>query len=417
MTLPDFIGSRKYIDKTFWVLFIILIVFAVIALFSAGSTLAYEAQGSALSPILKQIIVIILGAGLAYCIQLLPSWMPRLGGYILLGITLILLYLMIVPGNPFVAYHNGAGRWFKLFGHEFQPSEFAKLGLVIVVADQLARIKTEEDVRKRFFWTLGITVATCFPIVTNNMSTAVLMAGIVFLLWFLARIPWKYLTLTAGSAILLAVLFYVVVKYAFINPGNTLPKPFDRAITQVGRIDDLIEEQKQPAAEFKLTDDNYQRSIAKVAVMRGGKTPLGVLPGNSRERDFLPLAYADYIFAIIVEETGVIGAFVLIFLYMAILFRACTASSKYADYTAMLMTMGLALMITCQAFVSMAVAVGLGPVTGQPLPLITKGGTSVLATCIYFGIILCVAREQNELRAKSQQTINNSIADAPQVTL
>lgn len=416
MKKPDWIGSRRYIDKPFWVLFIILIVVAIIALFSAGSTLAYESEGSALSPILKQIFFIALGVGLAYVVQLLPTWMVQLGGYIIWGLSFLCLLIMLVPHNPFVVTINGAGRWFNLFGIQFQPSESAKLGLIIVVAHQLSRINSEEDVKKRFLWTLGLTVATCFPIMTGNLSTAVLLAGIVFLMWFLARIPWKYLTITAGAAIVLALLFYFVVEFAFVRPHRDLPHPFDRAITQVGRIDDLISERQQSAEEFELTDDNRQRSIAKVAIWRGGKTPFGVLPGNSRERDILPLAYADYIFAIIVEETGVLGAIGLIILYLAILFRACYASSKYEDYVSMLMTMGLALMIACQAFVSMAVAVGIGPVTGQPLPMISKGGTSAIITSLYFGIMMCVAREQNQNRDCVDTSARESRAEVPDVT-
>ena len=413
MQKPDLIGSRQYIDRPFWTLFIALIVMAIIALFSAGSTLAYDAGSSILSPILKQIIFIALGVGVAYGVQLLPTWLIRLSGYAMLAFSLLCLYVMLIPHNPFVVTINGAGRWFNLFGFQFQPSELAKLSLIIVVADQLSRIRNDEDIHKRFWITFSLTLGTCFPIMTGNMSTAVLLAGIVYLMWFLARIPWRYLGFTALGAIAFALLFYFIVEFAFIRPHRTLPRPFDRAITQVGRIDDLIAEHKQPAAEFRLTDDNYQRSIAKVAVMRGGKSPLGVLPGNSQERDFLPLAYADYIFAIIVEESGVIGAFILIFIYLAILFRACYASSKYADYSAMLMVMGLALMVTCQAFVSMAVAVGLGPVTGQPLPMISKGGTSVLITSLYFGIMMCVAREQNEFKARSEMTIQESYNDIP----
>ena len=144
---------------------------------------------------------------------------------------------------------------------------------------------------------------------------------------------------------------------------------------------------------------------------------MGVGPGNSKERDYLPLAFADYIFAIIVEESGFIGAAVLIFLYLAVLFRACYVSSRFNDMPAMLMTMGLALMITCQALISMLVAVGLGPVTGQPLPLISRGGTSVLITSIYFGIMMAVSREQLELRERVNETIEQSLDDAPIVTL
>ena len=150
--------------------------------------------------------------------------------------------------------------------------------------------------------------------------------------------------------------------------------------------------------------------------MRGGW--FGVGPGQSQERDYLPLAYEDYIFAIIVEESGVFGACALIFLYLAILFRACFASTKFrGDERAMLTVMGLALMITCQAFVSMAVSVGLGPVTGQPLPLISHGGTSAIVTSLYFGIMMAVSREQEQMRDKQKTVIIESNQDVPVVNL
>lgn len=410
--------SFRYIDRPFWILFFILIIVAVIALFSAGSTLAYNAGTSAVSPILNQMIFILIGATLAFCIQYVPTWMIRGAGYLLLAVTLLMLYSMLIPGNPFVKTINGAGRWFSLFGFTFQPSELAKLSLIIVVADLLTRIRSSEDARRYFYWTLGLTIVTVFPILVGNLSTALLMAGVILLMWFLARLPWKYILSTIGIAALVMVLGYTIVEFGFIRQHRTIKSgPFKRAITWVGRVDDLFEERNQDAAEFKLTDDNYQRSIAKVAVARGGKSPFGVLPGNSKERDYLPLAFADYIFAIIVEETGIIGAGFLIFLYLAILFRACFASSRYADYQAMLMVMGLALMLTCQALISMAVAVGIGPVTGQPLPMISKGGTSVIITSLYFGIMMAVAREQNELRARQQAIIDDSYNDAPDIEL
>lgn len=408
----------KYVDRPFWILLTILIFVAIIALFSAGSTLAYGSGTSAVSPILKQIMFIVAGVVVAFLVQYVPTWMIRGSGYGLLALSLLMLYSMMIPGNPFVVTINGAGRWFNLFGFTFQPSELAKLSLIIVVADLLTRIRSDADARRYFYWTLGLTLVTVFPILTGNLSTALLLSGVILLLWFLARLPWKYILSTIGIALAVMAMGYLIVEYGFIRQHRSIKSgPFKRAITWVGRVDDMFAERNTDAAEFRLTDDNYQRSIAKVAVARGGKSPLGVLPGNSKERDYLPLAYADYIFAIIVEETGLVGAVFLIFLYLAILFRACWASSRYADYQAMLMVMGLALMLTCQALISMAVAVGLGPVTGQPLPMISKGGTSVIITSLYFGIMMAVAREQNELRARQEATIADSFNDAPDIEL
>lgn len=224
----------------------------------------------------------------------------------------------------------------------------------------------------------------------------------------------------------------------YISSGHELTGPFERAKTWVTRLDEFgnkaHESKEQQAKMAKMTPEqqrnyekaqirqdmqnkNSQRTFSLLAVWRGGKSPLGVLPGNSKERDFLPVAYADYIFAIIVEESGVIGAAFLMFLFLAILFRACYVSSRFDDFASMLMMMGLALMLTCQALISMMVVVGLGPVTGQPLPLITRGGTSAIVTSLYFGIMMCVSREQTMLRKRVSGTEEESKNDIPELLI
>ena len=406
--------KTEHIDRTFWGLFIALIVVAVIALFSASSTLGYM-HHSALGPIGQQMFYIVLGVIAAYGIQFIPTYWVRFGGYILLGISTLLLYSTMIPGNPLVVTINGAARWVRIAGITFQPSELAKLSLIIVVADQLARIRNEADKTKYFYRTLIIAAVVMLPIMVSNLSTAVLIGLIVFCLWVLARIPWKYTLSVVGIAVLVLGLGYAIVEFGFVRPGRQMHGPFKRATTWVARLDRHFVD--DGTSKYVLTDENIQEVYSSVAIARGGTSPIGVLPGNSKERDYLPLAFADYIFAIIVEESGLIGAGFLIFLYLAILFRACNVSSRYSDMPAMLMTMGLALMITCQALISMLVAVGLGPVTGQPLPLVSRGGTSVLITSIYFGIMMGVSREQNELRERVQETIDSSLDDAPIVTL
>lgn len=403
----------RYVDKTYWILFGILMIVSIIALFSASSSLAFK-QDSALEPVAKHILFIALGAAAAFVIQLLPSKWVRVCAYAGLALSFVLLLLTFTPLG---VEHNGAKRWLRLGGFEFQPSEIAKLTLLIVVSDLLSHIRTAEDEKKYFFITLAVTALICLPIFPTNLSTTLLLGGVVFLMFFLARVHIKYWGTTLLVAVGLLIAGYFIVEKAYIEPNREADGIMKRVTTWVGRVDDLIAEIKTPDEEFTLNDDNYQRSLSKVAVARGGKSPLGVLPGNSTMRDRLPLAYADYIFAIIVEETGMFGAVGLIFLYLAILFRACLTSSRYADYAAMLMVMGLALMITCQALVSMMVVVGIGPVTGQPLPLISRGGTSVLITGIYFGVIMCVAREQNELHARQQATAEDSRQEVPDIRL
>ena len=404
----------QHIDKSFWVLFLILIAVAIIALFSASSTLVYS-RGSVLGPIGSQIFFIVLGLIAAYIIQFIPTYWVRFGGYALLAISTLLVYSTVIPGNPLVVTINGAARWVRIAGITFQPSELAKLSLIIVVADQLARIRTESDKEKYFYRTLIIAAVVMLPIMTSNLSTAVLIGLIIFCLWILARIPWKYTMSVVGIAVLVLGLGYAIVEFGFVRPHREMHGPFKRATTWVSRIDRHFEH--DDGSKYVLTDENIQEVYAAVAIARGGASPLGVLPGNSKERDYLPLAFADYIFAIIVEESGVLGAFFVIFIYLAILFRASNVSSRYNDMPAMLMTMGLALMITCQALISMLVAVGLGPVTGQPLPMISRGGTSVLITSVYFGIMMAVSREQTELRERVNETRLESEEDAPIVTL
>lgn len=406
--------NLQNIDRTFWGLFAALIVVAIISLASASSTLVYQHQ-SILGPIGQQVVFILFGIAAAFAIQFVPTYWVRLFGYVLLVISTVLVYSTMIPGNPLVVTINGAARWVNIAGITFQPSEFAKLSLIIVIADQLARIKTEEDKKTYFLRTLIIVAIVVLPILASNLSTAVLICAIVFCLWILARIPWIYTLSIAGGAIMLLVIGYCIVEFGYIQRGKAIKGPFKRATTWVARIDRHFEDDGQ--SKYVLTDDNIQEVYASVAIARGGLSPIGVLPGNSKERDYLPLAFADYIFAIIVEETGAIGAGFLIFLYLAILFRACNVSSRYSDMPAMLMTMGLALMITCQALISMLVAVGLGPVTGQPLPLISRGGTSVLITSVYFGIMMAVSREQTELRNRVNETIEESQEEAPIINL
>lgn len=403
-----------YIDRVYWMLFGLLIIVAILALFSASSTLAF-ADDSTLSPILDQMLFITVGVILAFGIQFIPSKYIRLCGYIGLGISIILL-LMTYMG--FGVRINGATRWISIGGIVFQPSELAKLTLIIVIADLLSRIKNDVDEKKYFFISLGVTGVVCLLILFNNLSTTLLLGGIVFIMMFLARVHIKYWGTVFLIAITMLVSGYFIVKYGYVESGRDIKSELlGRVVTWVNRIDNMVEEIQSPADQKYSLEDDYQRTIAKVAIAHGGASPLGVLPGNSTERNFLPQAFADYIFAIIVEEWGFVGALLLMLLYLAILFRSCFTSNKYADYSAMLMVMGLALMLTCQALVSMMVSVGIGPVTGQPLPMISRGGTSVLVTSLYFGIIMCVSREQRELLVRQQMSIEDSQNNVPDIQL
>lgn len=400
----------SHIDRVYWIIFGLLILIALVALHSASSTLTNN--GSHLAPVLHQAGYILAGIVCAFGIQFIPTKVVRVLSYAALLVAIVLVALTFT--ETYGKEINGARRWVVIFGQQFQPSELAKISLLIVVADLLSKIKNKEDEKKYFFITLGITGLVCGMIMVSNLSTAILLGGIVFVLYFLTRVHIKYWGTTLLITIILLFCGYWYVEKQYVIPDKKVEGVMKRATVWAKRVDSMVAEWKAPTEEnYSMEGNNYQRTIAVIAVAHGGASPLGVGPGNSTERKFLPQAFADYIFAIFAEEWGIIGSIILILLYLAILFRSVVISRKYADFAAMLMVMGLALMLTCQALISMMVSVGLGPVTGQPLPLISRGGTSAVITCIYFGIIMCVAREQNQLRSREEESIRDSLNNAP----
>lgn len=409
------VQSSKHIDHAYWAIYIFLIAIATVALTSASASLVYK-TGSVLAPILKQITIYIGSALMVYVVQFVPSKVLRKMGYAVLGVAVVCLYLIMIPGSPFLDARNEAARWFHLGPIRFQPSEMAKLGLVVVIADLLSEVKTEED-KVRYFWiTLGIAALTILPILTGNLSTAILMAFVVLAMWWIARLPWRYWLSVIGIFLVVAVGSYFIVETFYIQAGRPLPSLVKRATTWVSRVDDFVADLKAPKDEkIRITDKNQQKIYARIAVSKGGKSPLGVGVGQSKERDILPLAYADYIFSIIVEEGGIVAAIILILLYLSILARSCLISSLYEDYAAMYMVMGLALMLTTQTLISMGVAVGLGPVTGQPLPLFSMGGTSAVFTSLYFAFMMAVSREQRAMKAGESDIINQSWNELPEI--
>lgn len=395
---------------------IFLVAISIITDFSAASQLSHRqiaVGGNHLAPLYSHTAFLLGGLVLAYFVQLLPSWFIRGLAYVMCACSVVFLLLTFVPG--FGVEINGAKRWLRL-GIVFQPSEIAKISLIIVAADLLARIDGKDPLQRRrlFLMVLAITVVICGLIMVSNLSTAVMLGGVVFIMMFLARVDWKVLAGLVATAAIFLVMGYCIVEFGYIRSHRELNGPMKRAVTWVSRIDKKIasDDEQLPAA---ITDENRQEVCSYIAVARGSRTPFGVGVGNSKERDFLPLAYADSVFAIYVEETGIFGAAILILIYLTILFRACTSSNRFGDHAAMLMVMGLGLLITLQAFISMAVVVGIGPVTGQPLPMMSRGGTGILLTSLYFGVMMAVSREQNQLKAQTQIITEESRQDQPEL--
>lgn len=384
---------KKYLrgDATLWIVFIMLCVVSIIEMYSASSTLAYKAA-SHTAPVLKHVGFLAGGALIAVFVHLVPYRYIRLLSYVGLLLSVIMLVFVMFKGHS----ENDASRWLVIGGVQFQPSELAKLSVIIVAADFISRIKDPKKDENRYFLSTIILLAVICPLILlENFSTAAILFGVVFLMMFVGHISLKRLGLIGGVLVLALVLGFGAIKTI---PQDKMPKAFDRAYTWVARIDRFSSDKDKEANKYVITDENRQVQHGRIAIARGGI--FGVMPGNSVERDYLPQAYSDFIYAIIVEELGMFGGIFVILLYLILLFRAGRIATQSPTVFPAVVVIGLSLMIVLQAFVSMSVATSLGPVTGQPLPLISRGGTSILITCIYFGVILGVTRQIKEEKSK-----------------
>lgn len=399
---------KKYLkgDVVLWAVFIGLCMISIVEMYSASSTLAFKAMNHT-APILRHTLFLGLGAFLAFLVHLVPYKYYRLFSYLLVAISVFTLVLVLAMGVS----ANDASRWLSVGGIQFQPSELGKLSLIIVAADLIARMKISEQHEKKFFPVLvGLTLVICGLILPENFSTAFLLFGVVFLMMIIGSVSIKRILKLSGGLIAALVLLILVMEVSgkatsrteirpdgqevVVSEGGKAGKVLDRYYTWRKRLIRFATEKDDPAQKYVITDENLQVQHGRIAIARGGV--LGVFPGNSVQRDFLPQAYSDFIYAIIVEEMGLAGGILVILLYMILLFRAGRIATKSATVFPAIVMIGLSLMIVLQAFVSMSVATSLGPVTGQPLPLISRGGTAILITSIYFGIMFGITRQIKE---------------------
>lgn len=375
---------KKYLqgDPVIWTVFFLLCMISIVELYSASSSLAFRAANHA-APLLRHTMFLALGAAIVIVVHIVNYKNINKIAYIILGISVLALAYALLKGVS----ANDAKRWIGVGGIQFQPSEFAKLALLIVVADLIAKAKNAAELNKSFIKIVIVTLVICGLICLENLSTACILFGVIFLMMVIGRIPFKKLGILLGG-IAVAVLLLVAVMHMVSKDHR--PKAFDRYYTWEARIIRFLDHNKLDKDKYVITDENYQVMHGQIAIARGGL--VGVFPGNSLERNYLPQAYADYIYAIVVEETGLLGGIFVMSLYLFLLFRAGQIAWRSNDQYASLLVIGLTLMIVIQAMVSMGVTVHLGPVTGQPLPIISRGGTSILVTSIYFGIILSITR-------------------------
>ena len=363
-------------DKPLWVVFILLASFSFLPVYSSASNLAYlYGDGNTFSYLFKHFIHLSLGFFLMYMVHKIPYRYFR--GISILMIPVILVLLAYTIFQPSISDSiTNSNRWIRIpiVGFGFQPSTLASIIILIYVARYLSKIKDKLITFSQSILPLWVPVfLTISLILPANFSTSAILFSMVMLLCFLGGYPLKYLIGILSSAVILFSIFILSVKaYPDLFPN--------RVDTWKSRVENFV--------DSKETKSNYQIEKAKIAIATGGITGLG--PGKSVQKNFLPQSSSDFIYAIIVEEYGLIGGLALLLLYLWFLFRVIIISNKSKSVFGSLLAIALGIPIVFQALVNMAVAVQLFPVTGQPLPLISSGGTSIWMTCLAIGIIQSV---------------------------
>jgi cell division protein FtsW len=384
---------QKYLkgDRIIWGIIFLLAVASLLTVYSATGSLAYKNQGGNTTYYMfKQLVFLTIGIGLIVLVHRIPYKYFARFAVVLLYLSILLLLVTLITGSNL----NEASRWLALpgIGISFQPSELAKIALIFYVARVLAHNQSDEGIGLGAFKQIMFhTGVVCLLILPENLSTAALLGLIVMTMMFLGQVPLKYLFLTSvGGAVIIAVVLLLSMN------GIVL---FERASTWSARVERFFNENEEGNED---QPGSYQVTQSKIAIATGGI--LGKGPGNSDQRNFLPHPYSDFIYAIIAEEFGLVGAIIILFAYLFLLARVgVLVQSSHRTFPAF-MAVGLGLMLVSQSFVNMGVAVGIFPVTGQPLPLVSMGGTSILFTCVAFGAILSVSRQNTE--EKENQKLN-----------
>ena len=395
-------------DKVIWIIFLFLCLISVVEVFSAASTLTYK-SGDHWGPITQHSVILMVGVFIVVLVHNIPCKYFSVLPFFLLPLSCVLLLFVMGMGILDSGERvNGAARWLNFFGVQFQPSEIAKMAVIIVTAFILSKFQEEDGANPKAFkyimWITGIVFVLIAP---ENGSTAALLAGVVFLMMLIGRVPWKQigkLVGTVGLALTLLVSVIVIIPPSVYEnvPGT------HRFSTWQSRIKGFFEDKGNiPAAKFDI-DKDAQVAHANIAIATSNV--IGKMPGNSVQRDFLSQAFSDFIFAIVIEELGLLGGAFIVMLYLWLLIRAGRIAKRSDKHFPAFLVMGIALLLVSQAMLNMMVAVGLFPVTGQPLPLISKGGTSTLINCAYIGMILSVSRyvaEKEEQRRLAEQQVKD----------
>ena len=400
------LAHRTKGDKVIWALVVLLALISMLVVYSATGSLAYKNyRGNTEIYLFKQVAFIVLGIGIIYFAHRV--------NYIIYSKVAQLLFLLSIPLLIYTLLFglsmNEGSRWIRLpiIGMNLQTSELAKLALFMYLARLISK---KQDVIKDFkkgYLPLIIPVGIiCVLIAPANLSTALLLGASCMLLLFIGRARTKHLLLTVG-VVLVPVLFLIIAAVISHKSGDeTVEVKKESGSKLTARVDTWINRVEHFIYGGKNADDedSYQVNQAKIAIAKGGF--LGVGPGNSTQRNFLPQAYNDFIYPIIIEEYGLIGGAFIVFIYLVFLFRSIKIFRRCPFAFGAFLALGLSFTLAIQAIANMAVSVNLFPVTGVTLPLVSMGGSSFLFTCFSIGIILSVARNVEQLEGRKEETIN-----------
>ncbi|MDE6633754.1 MAG: FtsW/RodA/SpoVE family cell cycle protein [Bacteroidaceae bacterium] len=392
-------------DFTVWMILFTLCMISIVEVYSASSNMTYK-SGQYWRPVVEHGSYIMLGLLVTWIVHKLPCTFFKVTSVFGLLFSFILLGIVL-----FTTRINGAARWIGIAGITIQPSEFAKITLVGTAALLLATFRDKETGGASAFafkWVAGLTAITCLLIVGENFSTAGIIFIVLLMMTWYAQAPRKWLLGVIVPIVVMGGIVFSVLKFTPAETAHEISqKPMlHRFETWANRIkggDKLADD----PMEYDI-HENIQVTHARIAIATCNIVGKG--PGHSVERDFLPQAFSDFIYAIIIEECGIEGGLLVMSLYLLLLYRARRIAEQCKNRFPAYLVMGLALMLVVQAMVNMAVATGAMPVTGQPLPLVSKGGTSTFITCAYIGMILSVSHtarkaEENEVAETAPETV------------
>lgn len=383
-------------DTVTWILFAVLCAISLVEVFSAASrlTIRYSLWG----PLIGHAKFLLLSIFTALVVHNIPmEWFKKAAPYVYALFTALLIY-----GTLFGETKGDATRWISIAGHSIQPSEFARLGLLLIISKFIADWQEDNEtawntLKKIIIVTLGV----CIPIVITNLSTTLIILSAVYMMLMLAKLPRKLMAKFTLVCMALAIAGATTIMV--IPAEKVRGTPFKRIETWQNRISKYMPfGEKQ---EEKKVDDGKddQRKYANIAIASSGII-FGKGPGNSEEREYLPEAYSDLIYAIIIEEWGlIIGCVGLLILYLTLLFHTGQIAKNCDDPFAAYLIMGAALLIGIQAMIHMSISTGLFPISGQPLPLISRGGSSLVVNSVYIGMILSISRYAGKLKAEKEK--------------